>query len=64
MKRRVFITLLGGAVQGGSHEFESSYAPRPPRVAAELRHDARRRSRHARRAGAGTGARDIRRATD
>jgi hypothetical protein len=43
--RREFITLLGGAVQGGSHEFESSYAPRPPRVAAELRHDARRRSR-------------------
>src|SRR5262249_43676187 len=46
----------------GSHDFESCYAPRPPRVAAELRHDARRRSCRARRAGAGTGARDIRRA--
>src|SRR5262245_12465538 len=48
--------------QGGSHDFESRYAPRPPRVAAKLRHDARRRSCRARRAGAGTGARDIRRA--
>src|SRR5262249_56874807 len=25
--------------QGGSHDFESRYAPRPPRVAAKLRHD-------------------------
>ena len=66
MTRRSFITLLGGAAttheDTGSHDFESRYAPRPPRVAAELRHDARRSSRRARRAGAGTGDRDIRRA--
>src|SRR5262249_52020190 len=50
------------STQEGSHDLESRYAARPPRVAAKLRHDARRRSCRARRAGAGTGARDIRRA--